>query len=61
MHVFKSLIAIDRWHFFLHEEHGVIVLGFFCSSASLISIPTLQFLMDFFLRNAIIGFFENTF
>ena len=44
----------------MHKEHGVIILGFFCSFASLISILTTYFLMDFFSsQNVIIGLSKN--
>ena len=53
--IFSSMLI--KWHVFLRGEHGVVILGFFCSFALLISVQRIKFRMDFFLRNAIVGFY----
>ena len=61
MYVFKGPVAIDQvTFFFLLEKHSDVILGLFWLFALLISVLTMQFLINLILRNAIIDFSWNT-
>ena len=48
MYFLRVSLLLIRWLVFLNEKHGVVVLGFLCWFASLISVLIMQFLVDVF-------------